>query len=158
VLPEHDGPTHPYVGASAACWALYGEVLAREYGELGYPECHPLTGDAYAVQHPGRREPRSIQSVGLHLCALYLAFERGEIGPHATALREHIHAAKPRFQWLTMPVPNGTLTIYDVLQTEGEQEHCDTVERWGRSVWEAWEIHHDTVRGWVEPILDRVES
>src|SRR5436190_1879442 len=35
LTPDADGPTHPYLGASPGCWAVYGEVLAREYGE--YP-------------------------------------------------------------------------------------------------------------------------
>ena len=26
-----DGPTHPYMIATAACWELYGQVLAKEY-------------------------------------------------------------------------------------------------------------------------------
>lgn len=34
-----DGPTHPYVVSSPGCWAIYGEVLAREYQN---PEASPL--------------------------------------------------------------------------------------------------------------------
>ena len=52
-LPQRDGPVHPYIGASAACWSLYGEVLTREYGDASYRSAHRLTLDAYAVQHPG---------------------------------------------------------------------------------------------------------
>lgn len=26
-----EGPTHRYIVSSSACWALYGEVLAREF-------------------------------------------------------------------------------------------------------------------------------
>jgi hypothetical protein len=155
-LLEYDGPTHPYVGSSAACWALYGELLAREYGQLGYPECHSLTVDAYAVQHPGRREPRSINSVASHLCGLYLVFERGVDSPAATALKNRVLTTNPRFVWLPPPVPNGDLTVYDVLANEDDQEHCEVVERWARSVWDAWELHHETVRGWVEPALTKV--
>ena len=33
VLPRREGPTHPYLGASSSCWALYGEILAREYSD-----------------------------------------------------------------------------------------------------------------------------
>ncbi|MFQ3593687.1 MAG: DUF5946 family protein [Gemmataceae bacterium] len=55
-----DGPTHPYMGASPACWAIYGEVLAREYGEFAYPPIHRLTVDTYAAQHPGTKSRQSI--------------------------------------------------------------------------------------------------
>ena len=50
-----DGPTHPYYGCSPACWARYGEVLAREFQDPAYFGLHQLTVDAYAVQHPGSR-------------------------------------------------------------------------------------------------------
>ena len=157
VLPEYDGPTHPYIGASAACWALYGELLGYEYAELGYPECHRLTVDAYAVQHPGRRERRSIQSVGTHLSGLYLVLERGMDGPQATAFKNRVVAAGARFQWLNPPRPDGQLTVWDVLQMRHEMRHCDAVEQWAHSVWSAWALHQATVRDWVEEALQKAE-
>jgi hypothetical protein len=158
VLPEYDGLTHPYIGANAACWALYGELLAHEYAELGYPECHRLTVDAYAVQHPGTRESRSIQSVGTHLSGLYLVLKRGLDGPAATAMKNRVLATGPRFVWLNPPHPDSTLTVKDVLSMRREMPHCDAIEAWGRSVWDAWELHHETVQGWVEGALEKVEQ
>jgi hypothetical protein len=156
VLPEFDGPTHPYIGASPACWALYGELLAYEYGELGYPECHRLTVDAYAAQHPGKREPRSIRSVATHLSGLYLVLERGFDGPAATALKNRVVEAEPGFKWLNPPATNGALTVQDVLEMRSEMPHCDAVEAWASSVWGLWGLHHSTVRDWVEDALERV--
>lgn len=158
VLPEYDGPTHPYIGANAACWALYGELLAREYAELGYPVCHRLTVDAYGVQHPGRRERRSIQSVGTHLCGLYLVLERGFDGPGATAMKNRIVATKPRFRWLNPPRMDEALTVKDVLDTRRDIRHCDVVETWARSVWATWQLHHSTVQDWVEEALERADQ
>jgi hypothetical protein len=155
VLPDYDGPTHPYIGANAACWALYGELLAHEYAELGYPECHRLTVDAYAAQHPGRREPRSIQSVGTHLTGLYLVLERGLEGPTATALKNRVIETKPRFMWLNPPRTASAITVQDVLEMRRAMPHCDAIEAWARSVWQAWELHHATVREWVEGALER---
>ena len=157
-LPDYDGPTHPYIGANAACWALYGELLAHEYSELGYPECHRITVDAYAVQHPGERGGRTIQTVGTHLSGLYLVIERGLDGPAATALKNKVLASDPPFQWLPPPGRNGELTVRDVLQLRHEMSHCDAIEAWGRSVWQSWDLHHDTVRGWVESALDQVSE
>ena len=77
LVPDVAGPTHPYIGASRGCWAIYGEVLAKEYGEYGYPPVHGLTVDAYAAQHPGTPSRQAIQSVAVHLIALYLVLERG---------------------------------------------------------------------------------
>ena len=39
VVPDIDGSTHPYIGASAGCWEIYGQVLAKEYR---YPPVHRL--------------------------------------------------------------------------------------------------------------------
>jgi uncharacterized protein DUF5946 len=53
VLPPSSGPTHEYIGASPACWAVFGEVLAAEYGDRTFWPAHHITVDAYAAQHPG---------------------------------------------------------------------------------------------------------
>jgi hypothetical protein len=72
-----DGPTHPYYDKAPGCWALYGEVLAREYSDFRFGRVHHLTVDAYAAQHPGQPERRTIKSVAVHLIGLHLALERG---------------------------------------------------------------------------------
>jgi uncharacterized protein DUF5946 len=158
VLSEYDGPTHPDIGASAACWALYGELLTHEYAEMGYPECHRLTVDAYAVQHPGKRGPETIKSLGTHLSGLYLVLERDLDGPAATALKNRVAANDPGFVWLNPPGANGALNVQDVLSLREEMRHCEAIERWARSVWGSWEIHHETVRGWVESALDKAPA
>jgi hypothetical protein len=48
-----------------------------EYGPLDYPDVHRLTVDTYAVQHPGRPTPQTIQSVTVHLISLSCVLERG---------------------------------------------------------------------------------
>jgi hypothetical protein len=158
VLAEWGGPTHPYIASSPACWAVYGELLAHEYAELGYPECHRLTVDAYAAQHPGKREARSIRSVATHLSGLYLVLERGLDGPAATAMKNRVVATEPGFKWLNPPATNGALTVRNVLEMRQEMAHCDAIEAWGRSVWETWELHHATVRDWVESALEKAAT
>lgn len=150
-LPVSDGPTHPYIGASPACWALYGELLAREYGELRYPEVHGLTVDAYAVQHPGDAERRAVQSVCVHLIGLCLAMEN-EVDPASTtAVRTRVaERVREEFRRLEPPVPNGTVTVRDVLAAEGPEAHADAVRRWAADVWQSWSAHHDLIRGWID--------
>ena len=101
-LPERDGPTHPYIGASAGCWALYGELLAAQYGSYD-GSSHRLAVDAYAVQHPGGPERRAIQSVGLHLAALCLVLEQGVNPAKITELMRLLLAREARFEWLEPP-------------------------------------------------------
>ena len=150
LLPPGDGPTHPYIGASSACWGLFGELLAREYGPLGYPLSHRLAVDAYAVQHPGRPEPRSIRSVALHLAGLCLVLEQGVEPRRATRAIRDLLARKPAFAWLEPPRPNGTVTVRDVLSAADFDEHRRRVEQCARDVWEAWSGHHEVVRRWIE--------
>ncbi len=85
LVKDLPGGPHKYIGASAGCWGVFGEVLAREYGEFAYPDpTHRLTVDTYAVQHPGKPGRQAIQSVNVHLMGLYLVLEQGLNGPQAT--------------------------------------------------------------------------
>jgi hypothetical protein len=149
VLPERAGPAHAYIGASPECWALYGELLAREYSDRDYARVHQLTVDTYAVQHPGVPERRAIQSVGLHLVTLCLVLEDGadpREGPNVHARL----ARRAPFDWLEPPSPNGRITVADVLEASTPSEHEQLVEAWARDVWAAWAPHHATVRGWLD--------
>jgi hypothetical protein len=148
-LPRHDGPTHPYMGASSACWARYGQLLAREYGPLGMPAVHRLTVDAYAVQHPGVPERRTIQSVAAHLIALHLVLDRGEPPTRVTDLLGRLLPRLPELRWLTPPEPNGTRTVVDVL-TADRDGHADAVTAWAGDIWRAWTPHHPVVVSWLD--------
>ena len=152
VLPTRVGPTHPYIGASPACWALFGEVLAREYGDREYFRLHQLTVDTYAVQHPGVPERRAIQSVAVHLITLCLVLEEGADPAAGPALHTRV-AGRASFHWLEPPVPNGRITVADVLQARSPSEHERMVKAWARDVWAAWERHHVTVREWIARFL-----
>ena len=67
LAPRSDGPAHRYLGASPGCWAIFGEVLAREYSDQRYWPVHHLTVDAYAIQHPGEPSTQTIQPASLRL-------------------------------------------------------------------------------------------
>ena len=103
VLAVGDGPAHPYIGASAACWALFGELLAREYGDPRYRRVHRTTVDAYAAQHPGVAERRSVGSVAVHLGGLLLVLDEGVPSEHVTAWLRRMHAQSPEWRWLEPP-------------------------------------------------------
>jgi hypothetical protein len=146
--PQPEAPKHPYIGASAECWALYGELLAREFQHPAYFRVHQLTVDTYAVQHPGSPERRSIQSVGLHLMTLCLIVEDGVDPLDGPALHKRF-VRRPAFRWLAPPRPNGHLTVADALRSRNPEEHAKAARGWGEDVWESWAPHHRTVRGWI---------
>lgn len=138
-VPGVEGPVHPYLGTSPGCWAIYGEVLAREYGDARYFAAHRLTVDTYAAQHPGRRERRSSQSVNVHLVALHLVLERNAAPAYVRRVlsalaQRHQH----EFEWLEPPATLGEVTVVDVLRAATPDEHCALVRRWAESVYAAW--------------------
>ena len=152
ILPVLDGPTHPYIGASAACWAKSGELAAREYQDRAYAAIHQLSVDVYAVQHPGKAERRAIQSVALHLMTLAMILEDEtdpRIGP-----RLHKRMVQSEFHWLDPPSMQGRMNVSDVLFAQTSEGHERLVRAWAEDVWTAWMPHQATVRRWIEQSLD----
>lgn len=148
LVPDLDGPTHAYLGAAPGCWAVFGEVLAREYGEWAYPAIHRLTVDAYAAQHPGAPSRQTIQSVAVHLIGLHLHLERG-LGNAAIARAMSNATRRHDLVWLDPPPAWQTLTILDVQQAGDLAEHERRVRQWAEGVWLAWAAHHETIRRWA---------
>lgn len=153
VVPALEGPTDPYFGASPGCWAIYGEVLAREYGEYRFPPVHRMTLDSYALQHPGRPSRKAIHSISIHLTSLYFMIETGLDTEQATSAVRRLLRQLEAFHWLEPPSSFGHLTVLDVHETASLADHSRTVREWAGSVWEAWSPHHDTVRAWAAPVM-----
>lgn len=151
-FPTSAGPIHSYMESSPACWAAYGEVLAREYSDIRFGARHQLTVDSYAVQHPGRASSQSIQSVGLHLISLCLQLEQGADSIRTREILQRSKSFVERFAWLEPPADRGSVTVADVLQMDSAQEHIDRVDLWSRSAWNAWRVHHPTVHRWINDL------
>lgn len=149
LYPDISGPVHRYMSSSPGCWAVYGEVLSREYSDLGYFAVHRLTVDAYAVQHPGGDDRQSIQSVGLHLVRLCAMLEHGLQPEHADAAMRRATRIKHTFHRLTAPPSLGALTAADVAEAGSPEAHRELVRAWAESAWQAWAPHHETVRTWM---------
>ncbi len=150
LVKDISGEPHKYIGASAGCWRIYGEILAKEYGEYGYPETvHRLTVDTYAVQHPGKPSRQSIQSVNTHLISLYLVLEKELEGTEATQAIGKVLEYASEFVWLKPPVPNGQITVMDVVEARDFSEHQELVNKWARDVWNAWSGYHHIVKEFV---------
>jgi hypothetical protein len=148
-VPDIEGPAHKYMLSSPGCWALYGRILARDYGEFNYPPIHRLAVDAYAVQHPGKPMRQAIQSVIVHLIGLYLSIEK-ELDPNfVTKAIGRATQVSEKFYWLDPPKDLGSITIADVVQSVTLEEYDRIGRLWARSAWEAWAIHHDQVKTWA---------
>lgn len=153
LLPNRGPPPPPdYFRASAPCWALFGEMLAREFGDPAYLTVHQISVDTYASQHPGAPQPRSNRSVALHLMTLCLFLEQGVDPGEGPRLHKRM-VSRSAGRWLEPPPLSGRMTVADVLEAGDAREHARLVRAWGRDVWEAWAPHHGVVREWVRPSL-----
>lgn len=133
--------------SSPACWATFGEVLARGYSDPAYFAVHKFTVDAYAVQHPGRPSPQTIQSVSVHLIRLCLMLER-DLDPKLA--NDAIKAAvEHEYVWLAPPAMPGTITVADVHNAKDVEQHLRLSREWAAAAWGAWSAHHDIIRRWL---------
>lgn len=147
LVKDIPGKPHKYLGTVAGCWEVFGQVLAKQFGDYGYPQpTHRLTVDAYAVQHPGEPWRQSIQSVNVHLVSLYLVLELGFTAQKATHVINRVLRRADRFEWLEPPEPNGSVTILDVVKAQDIDQHQERVDQWSQDVWEGWTRHHVHVR------------
>jgi hypothetical protein len=154
LFPKMEGPTHLYMESSPGCWAVYGEVLAREYSNVAFSQTHRMTVDAYAAQHPGHPSPQSIQSVAGHLIRLCLLLEHGLEIERANAAMLKAIESKKKFVWLTPPPSRGALTVLYVHPASSVEDHVQRVRAWAGSVWAAWAPHHDQIRQWLPVEFD----
>jgi hypothetical protein len=158
VLPIFKGPTHAYVGASAACWRLYGRVTTLSWGRPDDLPLDRLVVDTYGAQHPGRRQVRAVQSIAVHLMGLCTVLERG-VQPRIMPTRDRKQVRRTLdLHWLEPPSPIGTLTVHGPLRANGPDEHAVSVEAWARDVWAAWASHHATVRSWLDVASRRTDG
>jgi len=135
--------------SSPACWAAFGEVLAREYSDPSYFQVHRLSVNAYAVQHPGHPSPQTIQSVAVHLIRLCMLLERGLPMERANDAMLKASEREDLYVWLAPPAFLGAVTVADVRDATDVETHMAAVRRWAESAWAAWETHHGTIRAWL---------
>jgi hypothetical protein len=156
VLSWRDGPKHAYLGASAACWELYQHLARPSSAQPDATRVRRLVQDAYAAQHPGVQQRRSVQSVAVHLMDLCLLLERdGEIRRLVPVLGRMPARRTLDLHWLEPPAARGSMTVADALHGNAGDLRAAHVEAWAREVWAAWEPHHATVRGWLDAPVNR---
>src|SRR5664280_700967 len=146
LVPDIDGPTHAYLGASPGCWAAWGAFQARSFASPAIAAVQPLAVDVYAVQHPGLAERRAIQSVWVHLVSLCLVLEGGRSPAEGIRAKQLLLARERSFERLEPPPPQYPMTVLDVASVADLEAVPDAVRRWAEITWEAWRPHHGVVR------------
>ena len=143
---------HEYIGASPACWAAFGELLAREFQDASYGWIHRHTVDIYTVQHPGTDGRRQRQSVALHLIGLCHWLEHGLAIAQLNLVTQRLAAERHDWPWLPPPFAYEH-SVLDALAATSGEEHVRSVRSWGASTWSAWQSHHEVIRRWAEDAL-----
>ncbi len=150
-LPECGASYDRKFHASAECWALYEQVLAREYQDPAlFGQVHQLTVDAYSVQHAGGRHPD--KSVCIHLVGLCLALESGIPPLQVPAYLRRI-AGRGSWPRLVPPGQRAPVTVGDVARAATAEDHALRVREWAAAVWHSWSEHHSTARELAGPAL-----
>lgn len=146
------GPHHRYMTSSSGCWETFGAVVAREFSQQGWGSEHRMTVDTYAAQHPGEDDRKQRQSVAIHLVALCHRLEH-DLDPKAL-LRATQEMTAIKREWPRLEPPGGySMTVLDVAAAETPDEHLRLVHSWAAATWDAWAMHHATVRGWADEAL-----
>jgi hypothetical protein len=153
LVPDVDGPTHRYLGASPGCWALYGELLSAESLVRELAPMQRLTINTYAVQHPGVPGPQTKQSLWVHLVGLCLVLERAQPAGRTTVLMARLVGTRRAWPWLEPPIPPYPRTILDVRKAHGIDAYDQAVAEWSVSTWMAWLAHQDAIRAVVDELL-----
>jgi hypothetical protein len=128
LVPDIQGPVHNYMDSAPGCWKYYVDILAKEYSPDFYnQDIHRITVDTFAVQHPGKKERKSIQSVNGHLISLYCLYEKKLSGKKATEVLARVvenESIVDKFVWLEPPEFGGSKNVTDILKATNKEEHA----------------------------------
>jgi len=137
---------HPYLGASAECWELFGMLQTLEIERYGYPNVHRLVVDAYAAQHPGPGvERRDRQSVFVHLASIHLVVNEGRPAAEAGALLRRLTEGRPEFPLLQRH-DAGAIDLRYAWDAVDLADYERRVREWAAAVWTSYEPSHDVIR------------
>lgn len=113
---------------------------------------HPLTVDAYALQHPGKESPQTIHSANVHLASLYSYFELGYPIRKLATVKSVMAQFKDAFVWLEPPKSQKDINVGDVLETSNASQHRKKILKWANYVYRKWGNQHSKAADY----LDRV--
>ena len=113
---------------------------------------HQHVVDAWAAQHAD--EHSKPIGVAFALIGLYLHVEKRFTGREAQ--RVHMRLSQPhgrgagRKEWprFQLPRQRGGVTVSDVMAVP-ESDRVAAIDRWCKSVWDAWSDSHEHVRDWA---------
>ena len=125
---------------------MFGEVLAKDYGEYEYPDAHFQIVDAYMARILSFTTASARRSLAVHLIGLLCMVELGLSGDEAGRIHAKVFPEKhdvPAFE----PVPPmSDLTVAFIHSARDIEEHTVRAGAWAEAVWRAWSPHHARIR------------
>lgn len=146
------GSVHRCSESTPGCWALYGQLLAREYQSFEYMQVHSLTVDAYALQHPGQVSPQTNLSANIHLASLYSYFMLDFPVSRLPEVKGLLAERTIQYDWLQPPASQTGINVKSVLQSKNAAEHQAAVIKWSEYIFSVWKPHHTTAAGYLEQL------
>lgn len=134
-------------GGLAGCQVLFEQLQAREIEAPALYKFHRMMVDAYAMQHPDQYG-KSAKSFVAHLAGLCAAVEHASAPAALQGIRRLLDG-NPKLERPAPPAFRGEVTILDVLPAPDVVARTEAIERWVRSVWEAYLPLHETARRWI---------
>ena len=165
LFTHSEGMRFRYGTSSAGCWKAFTHLQGYEHDLLQFPPEHRLTVDSYMVQHPQniplqkeldideRLIAASIQSVAVHLLALYCVLEKNVPFERITHTVMPRSIERTKHPLLEPPESLGALTIADFSPKFSSHEYHTFAWNWARSAWQAWSPYHALVRHWYDLTL-----
>jgi hypothetical protein len=150
VLPATGGELDERFNATAACRALYHEVLYATLA-LQDPEfTHQVAIDAYAAQHAGPHVKPI--TVAFALVGLYLVWERGFTGRQVQ--RVHTALAPKTKAWPRFSAPDACpwLTVQHPAASPDERR-VEAIREWSHSVWQVWKPEEERIASLLQMYL-----
>lgn len=114
--------------------AAYDEVYVYTMGRPGFILQHVV--DAFAVQS-ATPESKAIGIV-FGLIGLYLRVEKQLSGRQIQAIHTQLASRKREWPTIHFPKNRGEVTVIDVLDAKPGSERDTLIDRWCRSVWDAF--------------------
>lgn len=157
-----EGESHEYMLSSPGCWAMFCDLLEKEYSDFRYGKAHHFTVDAYACQHPGKSDDdKAVRSVGIHLASLYMTVEGGMDATEGGFFKNkfaHFNKQNNIIKPLHPPSDLGSITVFDIWNMEEGADHFQKCKEWAKSSWQAWYVHHDLIKKWVHDFMKQAST
>ena len=139
-------------GGLEACQNLFSTLLAREYTDFAYARMNFFTTDAHALQHPEIHGVKNMAHL-IRLCWLIEHNGNPHIGMGGPPWFVKHLDGDYRPPNLEIPANRGAITVVDVASAQNPADYEKMARTWGRSVWDAFAMHHDWARAELGQIL-----